>query len=434
MIKISAKLFSLLISIIIFPAVCLAEISQVVFITEPQTIRLGELSAAITIQSQDASGGVYQTPETLDLQFISTSGTGQFLNSSGNAATTYMGKNTANRTFYYKDSSEGTFTITVNVRGRESGIELGTSQEITVSSGAAASSGNSADSGGEVLGASSTSSVSGGSTTYVSSLNSQLEIVAGNDRSSAPGSPIWFQATVKKNTTKSSVDLNWSFGDGEVGVGPLVSHSYKYPGEYVVVLSARAEDIFSVSRLKVRVLKSDISVVDGGEYLEISNSGNSEINLFNWKVESGGKGFIFQPNTIILPKSSIKIDKSLLKMKGFDNSQSLRLKDSLGQEVFAAAPIKEVDTKEAAENLEKIKSEALSVHRKILSHASPLDAGKNTGAVLASGSYMEQPDGADEPEEGATSTQIEERIIYEVPGQEGFFAKLTNLIKRVFSK
>lgn len=379
-------------------------VEKIVFTTDPQTIKPNTLSDPITIQTQDLGSNSFQTSETLDIQFVSSSASGQFLNSSGNSVTTYMSKNTANKTFYYKDSTEGTFTITVNIRGRDSGLELSASQQIIISNS------NNQNISGEVLGAMTSSSspsssqVSGSSVTNVSSLNSQLEIVAGNDRITSPGSPTWFQVTVKKNTTGTGLELNWSFGDGNVGIGPLVSHTYKYPGDYVVVLSAKAGDIFSVSRFKLKVVESNILVSDKGEYLEITNNSGTEINLFKWKIENKGKGFIFQPNTIILPKSSIKLDKILLTMKGLDNSQETLLKNSLGEEVFAS------------KNIENIKNEALVIQSKIPYTKTTTTKNEN------------------KKEEKEIITNNTENIIYEAPKQEGFMTRLTNFIKRVFSK
>lgn len=422
--KFFAKILPLIILIALFPAISFAQVYKIVFTTDPQSIAPNTLSSPITIQSQDSSGTEYKTLETIDLEFVSTSPTGQFLNGSGNEAMKYMSKNTANRTFYYQDSSEGNFTITVNAKGRETLESWSVSQPITVSSGAPQTP------SGEVLGTSSeasltnTSSSGGGSTTNVSSLNSQLEIIAGNDRVTSPGSPIWFQATVKKNTTSASLELNWSFGDGNVGVGPLVSHSYKYPGDYVVVLSSRAGDIFSVSRLKVKVVASEMSVSDQGQYLEISNNSNAEINLFNWKVENGGKGFIFQPNTIILPHSAIKLDKSLLTMKGYDNSLGTCLKNSLGEEVFAIAPTEKVDLIEVAKNIENIKKEVTVLQDKIPIASTVKSGVKEVGTKEAKTDLVEPP----------ASVIDTENVVYEAPRQTSLISKLTNFIKRVFSK
>ncbi|MFH0999669.1 MAG: lamin tail domain-containing protein [Bacteroidota bacterium] len=282
------------------------------------------------------------------------------------------------------------------------------------------------NSSGEVLGASSSSSSSsssqssGGSATNVSSLNSQLEIIAGNDRTTSPGSPIWFQAMVKKNTASASLELNWSFGDGNVGVGPLVSHTYKYPGDYVVVLSARAGDMFSVSRLKVKIIESNISVSDKNEYLEISNNGNTEVNLFNWKVEDDGKGFVFQPNTIILPHSSIKLDKSLLKMKGYDNSLGTSLKNGLREEVFSVAPVEKVDLSEVSKNLDNIKKE-FSVIQEKAENLGLIPQNKNFN--IQSASLTNLP---------LASTTIGD-VIYEAPKAESFFRRTWKFITGLFN-
>lgn len=408
--------------IIVATSAYAAEVSKVVFTTDPQTIKPNTLAGPITIQTQDSAGNLFQTLETIDIQFTSTSPTGEFLNSAGNPVTTYISKNTANKSFYYKDSSEGNFSITINIRGRESGIELSVSQTIIVSAGALSN--NDPNISGEVLGTSTGSSSYsnqsfGGSTTNVSSLNSQLEVLSGNDRTIISGSPIWLQATLKKNTTGISPELSWSYGDGYVGIGPLVSHTYKYLGDYVVVLSARAGDIFSVSRFKVKVADSDIVVSDGGEYLGITNNGNTEINLFNWRIENKGKGFVFQPDTIILPKSSIKLDKSLLTMKGYDNSLGIGLKNSLGQEIFAIAPVEKADLSRVAKNLEIIKQEVLAIQSKI-----PKTEIRGIAVSPLSPS----------PENLSVTTTNTENIIYEAPKSEGFITKLTNFIKRVFSR
>jgi hypothetical protein len=429
MTKFFPKLLFIAVLFLLFPAVSSAQVSKIAFTTDPQTIKPNELSGPITIQAQNSGGNAYQTPETIDLEFISASPTGEFLGSTGNPATKTMNKNTANRTFYYRDSAEGAFTITVNAKGRDTGQEWSANQTIVVSN--SASDNNPSSSSGEVLGSSgsssSSASSSGGSAAdIVSSLNSQLEVLAGSDRTTSPGSPIWFQATVKKNTASTGLELNWSFGDGNVGIGSLVSHTYKYPGDYAVVLSARAGDIFSVSRLKVKVAESNISVSEENEYLEISNNGNTEINLFNWKLENNGKGFIFQPNTIILPHSSVKLDKSLLKMKGYDNSLGISLKNYLGEEVFSVAPVNEINLSEVSKNIQDIKEKISVMQEK----AKSLGLVSETNVFSAIPANENKADSVDLPQ-AATGT---ENIIYEAPKNESFISKLTNFFKRVFSR
>jgi hypothetical protein len=417
----------LTILLLIFPSISFADISKISILpVDPLTVLPSTLSEQMTLQSQDESGNPIKTTEKVDLVFQSSSPTGQFFTATGNDLSSYkyIGINTTNRNFAYKDSTEGTFTITINATGETTGKTWTANQQIVVSSGASQNTTSGSDNtntSGDVSGASTVSSGSapvfgGGSTTNVSSISGQLEVLAGNDRTTSPGSPIWFQATMKKNTTGASPVLSWSFGDGNVGVGSLVSHEYKYPGDYVVVLTARAGDIFSVSRLKVKVAESSIFISDEGKYLEISNNGVAEVNLFNWKIESGGKGFIFQPNTIILPHSSIKLDKNLLTMKGLDNSSGISLKNCLKEEIFVVAPVDKIDLAEASKKLENMKQEATAIQAELPNQQTEI--AKND---LVAGSLSEI----------ATSS---DNIIYEAPKSGGFISRLTNFIKRVFSK
>lgn len=108
-------------------------ISQIAFTTAEQTIRPDEISEPLTIQTQDVGGTSLQTSETIDITFESSSATGEFLGGTGKPVQKYMAKNTANKTFYYRDSAEGSFVLTISAKGRDSGLEFNTNQSITVS-------------------------------------------------------------------------------------------------------------------------------------------------------------------------------------------------------------------------------------------------------------------------------------------------------------
>lgn len=429
----------ILVSLLMMAAVSAyaAEVSKIVFTTEEQNVGTGEISGAITFQTQDAGGASFQTPETLDLDFTSTSPTGEFLSSSGNPATKTMNKNTSNRTFYYRDSSSGTFTIKVVATGRDSLKVWQAEQKITVSSSGSVTNNTN---GGEVLSAktetSSLSSTGSAASVYYGTPSSEIEVTAGGNRLTSPGSPITFQAFIKKSTSSNnSLNFSWSFGDGNVGEGALVTHLYKYPGEYVVVLNAKSGNNFAVSRLKVMVTDTDIIISDKGEYLEIINNGTSEINIFNWKIINDGKGFVFQPDTIVLPKSSIKISKSLLKMKGEIEGGTV-LKNFLGDIVFEDIP-KETD-KTLATGFADLQSKTMGVldaaiakglvRENVPKLATIVASEVNTTGSSSNNLTLEEKIET-EDEEGASSD-----IIYESPKSEGLFAKLTNLIKRVVSR
>src|SRR5207249_437132 len=92
----------------------------------------------------------------------------------------------------------------------------------------------------------------------------------------------------------------WSFGDGTAIEGNTVSHAYKFPGEYAVVVNANSSDKQAVSRLKVLVISPDFSIARVPYGIEITNKSNAEINLESWNlVSSRSKAFLFPQDTLI---------------------------------------------------------------------------------------------------------------------------------------
>lgn len=300
----------ILVSFLIFLSnfsILLAETSQFVFSTEPQTIKPGETSGAITVQSQNGSGISEPISETHDLVFTSTSGSGEFLNSSGNPVSTTMSKNTSNRTFYYRDSSEGSFTLTVKATGRDSQKSFTTTQNITVSSTAVVveevNNKDSTESDSETDSSVDASSSAHSSPAPLNSTKEKVsfEVSAGRDRLATVGNSIVFKAVAVKSTgiDPSNISYSWSFGDGSTGTGINPSHSYEFPGEYIVVLNANISDYQGVSRLKVKVVAPVISInkIDGG--LEVYQTSGAEINLGDWYIKSGVKQFIIPRDTLL---------------------------------------------------------------------------------------------------------------------------------------
>ena len=414
-----------------------AEVSKLNFTTEERQVKPNELSEVMTIQAQDSSGNSFQTPETIDLVFVSTSPTGEFLNSAGNSATTYMSRNTANRSFYYRDSTMGTHTITIFAAGRDSGKEWSVSQEIVISNSASSNTNNTSSGSSSNLSSGAISATAGPSVVTTGSNTSTLEVVAGSDRFTAPGSPLTFQATVKKGGgSNSSLEFNWSFGDGEVGSGELVSHTYRYTGDYALVLNARSGNSFATSRLKVRVAEPDLSMEKGDDYVEVTNNGSQEINLFNWKVENEGKGFIFQPDTIILPGSTVRFEESLFKMK-WALSRGTALMDSLDRTVLSVVPELEPVNHEPSQNfaleLNSLLDQAISIKYKLYA----LSASHNDADIIDENMNSQQA--------GVTEVDLEQTpsalgateansVVYEAESEDGTLVQLTNFIKKLFSE
>lgn len=304
-----------------------SKISKLEFVTEDLTVMPGEISEAITVQTRNAAGESEQVSETNDVSFKSSSGTGSFLNSSGNPVSTTMSKGTASRTFYYRDSKEGTHTLTVTIKGRESGQEFEASREISVSSD---SSGKTATSSDENTSQSETADEddasendSSDNSAAVSSHSSQtsssgfalkadFKAEAGRKRTVTVNSPIGFKA----HTQGLPVNIKgpvyqWTFGDGFSAYGEAVNHTYLYPGDYNVVLNVEVGDRNAVSRTVVNVVEGGVVISQARSgpdgFAEVRNNSNAEINIQGWQITSDQNAFSFPTDTIISSKAGIKV-------------------------------------------------------------------------------------------------------------------------------
>lgn len=420
------KFIAVTILSLILPAISFAEVSQAVFASNPQSIKPNEVSAPITVQTQNSSGEGEALGETSDVFLTTTSATGEFSSSADNwqnVDKVTMNSNWANRTFYYKDSSEGAFSISVRIVGRNTGKEFTAGQEIAISSGASQSASETQNSNSQSYSSSgSGSNLSSQTVTRTQTPGLQLELASIPDRTASPGSPLFFQAVIKKNTTQNErLTFSWSFGDGSVGEGQLVNHTYKYPGEYALVLSAKAGDNFSVSRAKIKVLETKISVASGDGYIEISNNSDSEINLFNWKIIGGGKGFIFQPDTIIFPRSKMKVDKSLLTIKG-EIDDGIVLKNYFGEIVAVASePMPREELEKLAKETKSMQEKAMAIVDQALAKGLVTEISpKPTNFEQAKNSEVA---GAFDFAKVATTSSSDQNIIYQAEEEENIFSK-----------
>ncbi len=297
-----------------------AAVAGLIFTTDEQVIAVGATSDKITVSTGEAVG------ETADITLSSSSPTGEFSSSNTNWQATNQltwNSNWANRSFYYRDSAAGTATLTVRLTTRTSGQSWSAVQTITVGNAAGSSDNgtgnagtdNAAGSGsspGSTTSSNSSSSAalsSHSSPSPVSNLKiaSKLAVSAGRERLAAVGAPVWFEAAAEGGENEPR--FRWSFGDGAADVGRTVRHAYRLPGNYEVVLNAVAGDERAVSRTRVRVVRPELvfrpsSAGDGlGWRLDLSNTGQTEINLGGWRLGQ----FVFPDDTIIATGATLPL-------------------------------------------------------------------------------------------------------------------------------
>lgn len=175
------------------------------------------------------------------------------------------------------------------------------------------------------------SSTAGSGTSYFVSVNSSssagsisavkysntFEVSAGSDKLVYTDTPTDFTATVgvPKGFSEQAVKYVWSFGDGGTGEGRKVSHTYKFPGDYIVVLNGSLSENPAVSRANIKVINPSVFISNTtGDSVEIANQGAYEINLKGWLVSNSREKFVFSSDTIIAPNKKITVPDEYMKL------------------------------------------------------------------------------------------------------------------------
>ncbi|MEK7650882.1 MAG: PKD domain-containing protein [Patescibacteria group bacterium] len=369
-----------------FAQAATSDVAQLVFSTAPQTVGEGALSETIYIQTQDGSGTAASVSETQHFNLRSSSPSGAFVNSSGNAITNfYIAKGDSRRSFYYRDSSSGSYTLTAT------GVEnpaWSATQSITVGAGGDNQSqlsntdnnNNSGDSNDSDAENNSESGSSLSAHEAVSTANSaglgtrKVSVNAGRKRLASVGAPVEFRAVTSGfRETDGSLELLWSFGDGAHAYGKVVRHIYALPGTYQVVLNANQADTNqAVSRTSVEVIKPEIKINQATpEFIELKNNSKQEVNLSFWKLKHHGQEFIFPIDTIIAANNSIKLPAGISYLRP-DSADMLTLAYPDGQLAIMPKVIPVADqsgTKNNQELAQVLNQVKLALQKKPNNHA-----------------------------------------------------------------
>lgn len=311
--------------------------------SEAQTVAPNIISGKITVSLKNASGESEKIDESSNkLSLTSSSATGEFSSNADNwekINELTVNKNTASRGFYYKDSTEGTHTLSFVLTSGETGKNWSTTHKVTIGSGGIASStGDTSTTTASTTDTTTSNNVSlssgGGSalSSHESSatvtnilLTPPFSISAGRERLGNTGAPLLFHA--QSNTKEiGGVNYRWSFGDGSGGTGALISHQYQLPGLYTVVLMGTRGTEEAVSRTRVRIIAPDLHIVrtmratDGTLSLVVKNDGEYECNIGRFTVWVGSSTETLVPDTIVSAQSEVSLVTHTLYQRGMSVS------------------------------------------------------------------------------------------------------------------
>ncbi len=139
----------------------------------------------------------------------------------------------------------------------------------------------------------------------------KISVDAGRDRLGSVGSPLEFVGETELPYTRYD-NFVWSFGDGNVGYGRVLTHIYEYSGEYVVVLNFSTESGKAISRINVKIVNPEIEIVFASpERVELKNNSQVEASLYGKSIWSRGETFVFPKDTIIKSGQRISFGSNL---------------------------------------------------------------------------------------------------------------------------
>ena len=147
----------------------------------------------------------------------------------------------------------------------------------------------------------------------------------------------------------------WNFGDGATADTASPTHSYKYPGTYVVVVESYYLKEEIITRHKIEVLPVNITLnTDMTGAVTVTNNGIEEINLHGMTV--GGRGeFTFPEYSILMPNKSITVTPEI----NNEGSRLAVLRDQAG--VLVATELTTLPTKSASRSTATVAARSGSV-------------------------------------------------------------------------
>lgn len=109
------------------------------------------------------------------------------------------------------------------------------------------------------------------------------------------------------NTLIESLQYTWNFGDSYGATGKQSTHTYQFPGTYVVVVRGEYARHNTIARHTLTVLPVTFTIERGalGE-LYVHNTAKYEVNISGYTLR-GDTPITFPENTVLLPNSTLTI-------------------------------------------------------------------------------------------------------------------------------
>jgi plastocyanin len=204
---------------------------------------------------------------------------------------------------------------------------------------------------------SNSTNTSGSSSNTTSSHNAQVpissykpkvkfEVSVGRDRYGFVNTPLTF-VPAHNQDKNSGMKFSWTSGDGDYNTGKQFEHTYRYEGEYNLVLNASYHGMQSVSRNKIFIRTPDMkaNIITRGKLVDIMlvNGGKFEVNVGGFEVHISDhertRIFELPPDTIVNGGQTITIPSDISRLEADGGLFTAKILYPNGEVLYDVPPI-----------------------------------------------------------------------------------------------
>ncbi len=147
-------------------------------------------------------------------------------------------------------------------------------------------------------------------TSQTTSPNSSPVARAGNDVFMQSGEEITFDGSRSFDPDKDTLSFSWNFGDGETSNLTSPTHTYEFPGQYIITLEVSDGKEKSSDKLIANILAKGVILneilpnsAEKKGWVEILNTNSFIVDISHWEIQdNSGKTFPLPNSSFIMPR------------------------------------------------------------------------------------------------------------------------------------
>ena len=130
---------------------------------------------------------------------------------------------------------------------------------------------------------------------------------AGPDITAQAGQEISFDGNLSSDPDWDNLSYFWNFGDGAASAEKNPSHTYNFPGQYIISLSVEDNKFTALDTAIINIYSSSVVISEftPDQWIELYNQNDYIANLSGWKLND----FVFPDNTLIAPGQYLVLDQ-----------------------------------------------------------------------------------------------------------------------------